>query len=106
MDGRSASEKEGRFCEIKKVVSCSSDGLKRHKVLVVLDRVRREGEDEPSLCLVCLLSLAALELFTRLPPSVSISLLFQFSAFLSSVSGVSGAYTVQGDTETLAKTSR
>ena len=46
MDGRSASEKEGRFCKIKKVVSFSSDGLKRHKVLVVLDQVRREGETE------------------------------------------------------------
>ena len=72
MDGRSASEKEGRFSKIKKVVSFSSDGLKRHKVLVVLDQVRREGEDETDYS-VCLSLAAALELFTRLAPiSVSI----------------------------------
>ena len=77
MDGRSASEKEGRFCKIKKVVSFSSDGLKRHKVLVVLDQVRREGEDETDYSLsVCLWLL----LLNFLP--ASLLSLFQFSAFL------------------------
>ena len=97
MDGRSASEKEGRFCKIKKVVSCSSDGLKRHKVLVVLDQVRREGEDETDYSLsVCLWLL----LLNFLPASFYLSSLsrswFNFLpfSFPSAVSGVSGAYTV------------
>ena len=56
----SIEKRGGRFCEIKKVVSSSSGGLKRHKVLVVLDRVRREGgregEDETDFSLSVRLS--------------------------------------------------
>ena len=60
---RKKRRKEGRFCKIKKVVSfsspsCSSIGLKRHKVLVVLDRVEREEEeDETDFSLSVFLSL-------------------------------------------------
>ena len=98
---RKKRRKQGRFCKIKKVVSssspsCSSIGLKRHKVLVVLDRVEREEEDETDFSLSDVRSVPDWLLLNFLPAlsrsPVSISCL---SLSHPSVSGVSGVYTVR-----------